>query len=964
MTLESVQTVENYIRDKARDRKCRFEENFLDYDNLRSGYVTANQFLRILRNLLGAPLEDSHKKLISDKYGINENQYINWREFVRTIEGKYDENDFSVPPELKVLQTIESPTVGPKCQYHLSDNEKCGVIRSLLSRINQFISYHGYTIRQCYKQYDVHNTGEVTESQFYRGFPGPKDVSDEEIMSLVQRYKSPTNPGFVNYIAFERDVEMNNFQEKVSRNNTSQLKSKDVEHVLPKENLVNPSQQMIVERIKLTIRNRGIRVMDFFTDYDKLRHNEVTEHQFTCALLLAVGKEAGLSRGEVQILANYYRSVTNPQMINYREFCKEIDSPFQTLNLEKDPLKQIVMPPRGALSKQLCVLSQEDEDRVSKLIEEIKNQVREKRILTFPYFRDYDIGSCFSRSITSTQFERVLHFLGLNLSKEDCRLLCKKYANFMNGCIDYEAFCQRVDEWFTAAAAVNFQADSTDVIHEISNKEQMKCTPEIGNTCCGKNSGRRNWYSTVIPVIKSVGDQWSVDVLLDRIRHLILVNRIPLKPWFHDFDQLRSGYVTRSQFERCLAAAGLTRLGVHDLTPTQANMLADSYMSSTNPNMVNWMKFVNDIDTVFTLPGLEKQPLTRVLPQELFIQPKPGTANWLTATEEMKQNYENAMTALRRKVYERRLVLTQDFLAFDSLHRGVVTVNNFRQLISMCGFCLPPEQIDAIISRHTNDDGFNYLDFLTHLCSSKSEENEYMYPKRLETLQRTNVLSNEVIETERVVKDAEGVMDMLKEEVYQRSLRLSDWFRDHDKLNHGCLPRITFRRCLGVLNLKINETNLNVLEDRYKGSLPDTIDWRAFTNDVETIFQTPNLEKDPLIEPNVYKPDSSVAKNHLTAEMAKSVDEAITKIAAKVRQRRILLLAMFSDFDETHRLTVNQSQFRRVLTTLGLGELLTENEWTALYSKYCHRIGLTNNVNYQAFTDDVYTTAGMDPSMP
>ncbi|KAH8865734.1 EF Hand type [Schistosoma japonicum] len=842
MPVESVQTVENYIRGIARNRKCRFEENFLDYDNLRSGYVTANQFLRILRNLLGVPLEDSHKKLIFDKYGVDENQYINWRKFVRIIEGKYDENDFSVPPELKVLGTIESSNIDPKFQHHLTDNIKCRVIRSLLSRINQFITYHGYIIRQCYKQ----------------GFPGPKDVSDDEIMSLVQHYKSLTNPGFVNYIAFERDLEMINFEEKVLKDKISNV----------------------------------------------------------------------------------------------------------TLYLEKDPLKQIIMPQRGALSKQLCVLSQEDEDRVSKLIEEIKNQVREKRILTFPYFRDYDIGSCFSRSITDTQFERVLHFLGLNLSKEDCRRLCKKFTNSINGCIDYEAFCQRVDEWLTAAAAVNFQADNTDVIHEVSNNNQLECIPEIGNTRCGKNAGRRNWYSTVVPVIKSAGDQWPVDVLIDRIRHLILVNRIPLKPWFHDFDQLRSGYVTRSQFERCLAAAGLTRLGVHDLTPTQANMLADNYMSSTNPHMVNWIKFVYDIDTVFTLPGLEKQPLTRVLPQELFIQPKRGTANWLTATEEMRQNYENAMTALRQKVNERQLVLTPDFVAFDSLHRGVVTVNNFRQLISMCGFCLSPEEIDAIISRYTNDDGFNYLDFLTHLCSSKSEENKYMYPKRLETLQRTNVSSKEIMETESVVKDAEGIMDMLKAEVYQRSLRLSDWFRDHDKLNHGCLPRITFRRCLGVLNLKINETMLNVLEDRYKGSLPDTIDWRAFTNDVETIFQTPNLEKDPLVEPNAYKPVSSVAKNHLTASIAKSVDEAITKIAAKVRQRRILLPAMFSDFDETHRLTVNQNQFRRVLTTLGLGELLTEKEWTAIFCKYCHRIGLTNNVNYQAFTDDVYTTAGMDPSIP
>ncbi|CAH8628739.1 unnamed protein product [Heterobilharzia americana] len=227
------------------------------------------------------------------------------------------------------------------------------------------------------------------------------------------------------------------------------------------------------------------------------------------------------------------------------------------------------------------------------------------------------------------------------------------------------------------------------------------------------------------------------------------------------------------------------------------------------------------------------------------------------------------------------MLLLPDFTAFDPIHRGIVTMNNFRQLVSMFGFCLSSEEIDAIISRYANDDGFNYLEFLNHLCQSTAKESEYKYPERLECLQKTNMLGKQSVEMEPVLRDAEGVMDILKAEVYRRRLRLSDWFRDHDKLNHGYLPRITFRRCLGVLSLQTGETNLSVLEDRYKGPLPDTINWRAFVADIETIFQTANLEKDPLIEPDVYRPDSVVAQNCLTAEVAKTADGAIVKIAAK-----------------------------------------------------------------------------------
>ncbi|CAH8654694.1 unnamed protein product [Heterobilharzia americana] len=628
---------------------------------------TAGVLHTVLRSLIGVPLERPQENLILQKYGVSDNKYINWREFVGAIEGKCDENDFSLPPGLKVLQTIESLNVGTKSLHHLPGDEKFDCIRPLLSRIHQFNEYQGYIIRDCYRQYDKHNMGLVTESQFFRGFPGPKDINDEEILLLVQRYQSSITPGFVNYLAFENDVRMVGNSEKTSKDGVPPGECKESGLVYRKEDLLNPSQHMIVDRIKVAVYNRGIRVLDFFVDYDKLRHDEVTQHQFMCALLSAVGKEARLNCGEVQMLANYYRSKRNPQMVNYREFCREIDSPFHTLQLEKDPLKQISMPPTGALSKALCMLNPEEEDLVSKLLGRIKNEVREKRILTFPYFRDYDMGTCFSGFITGSQFERVLHFLGLNASKEDCR--------------------QLLDDWYTAAAPVSLNEDNPDDVNfEKSTVDKINCVPEIGDTLCGKNAARRNWCSTITPIINSDGDKWPAKVFLDRIRHLTLVNRIPLKPWFYDFDHLRSGYVTRSQFERCLTAAGLTRLGLHDLTPTQVNTLADNYMSPADPNTVNWMKFVNDVDTVFTIPELEKQPLTRVLPQETFIQPKPGTADWSTATAEMIQNYESGMAVIRRKVNERRMLLLPDFTAFDP-HKTIVSKNaTLKILLKLCPF--------------------------------------------------------------------------------------------------------------------------------------------------------------------------------------------------------------------------------------------------------------------------------------
>lgn len=93
-----------------------------------------------------------------------------------------------------------------------------------------------------------------------------------------------------------------------------------------------------------------------------------------------------------------------------------------------------------------------------------------------------------------------------------------------------------------------------------------------------------------------MGDYVPVEMLMKRIRHLVLVNRIQLKTFFEDFDSLRSGHMTRSQFGRALSNSSLSRLGHHDLTPVQLEKLADAYACKKDGLMVNWRKFVNDVN--------------------------------------------------------------------------------------------------------------------------------------------------------------------------------------------------------------------------------------------------------------------------------------------------------------------------------------------------------------------------------
>lgn len=57
-----------------------------------------------------------------------------------------------------------------------------------------------------------------------------------------------------------------------------------------------------------------------------------------------------------------------------------------------------------------------------------------------------------------------------------------------------------------------------------------------------------------------------------------------------------------------------------------------------------------------------------------------------------------------------------------------------------------------------------------------------------------------------------------------------------------------------------------------------------FCDDIESIFTTHNLEKDPLKEPAPYKPDVEALSNPLTADEMEIAMSGLAKITDKVGQ--------------------------------------------------------------------------------
>jgi hypothetical protein len=149
------------------------------------------------------------------------------------------------------------------------------------------------------------------------------------------------------------------------------------------------SIQDIVDRISIACHKEGIRIVDFFRDYDRLRSGVITDRQFATGLSLGVKKAANLCNDDISQLCEYYR-IGNEQ-IDYKSFADSVENFLNIPDQEKKPLAVVKRPPRGLLSKNLNGnLSAEEEQNLHVVLEELAERVRKYKIQLFPYFKDYD----------------------------------------------------------------------------------------------------------------------------------------------------------------------------------------------------------------------------------------------------------------------------------------------------------------------------------------------------------------------------------------------------------------------------------------------------------------------------------------------------------------------------------------------------------------------------------------------
>ncbi|XP_071455761.1 uncharacterized protein [Hetaerina americana] len=399
------------IQRHALANRIRTGDFFKDFDGVNCGKITLEQFRR---GLDGFGISGVHhlylsEQEINDIINIyrdpNDQTRVCWQVFENDVDLIFTTKNLEKYPNLKLAnpeqEKIQSFNSVCNNNWTNADAVYRNLVEEIVGNIRKKIQTHSMNIRPHFKDYDRRNCGHVTIPQFrqclvYYGFL----LSVEEIFALEERYSDEM--GF-NYIWFLSEVEP-----------------------IPIE-----APLVVAE---------GIRVNDFFVDYDKLKKQIISEENFKRGLKMC---GFNLSNTEVKTIIDVFKYPFQDGYIDYDRFGKTVESACTIGGLERDPMLVPVkhVPPKDFDTNFLN--GQEREAVNSALTMLAQRCIYDPNLLEC--FKDFDPHCC--GSVSRNNFMRVMALRKMtdHLSSKELDLLMKCFGVKKGDEVSYRAFCKCLD---------------------------------------------------------------------------------------------------------------------------------------------------------------------------------------------------------------------------------------------------------------------------------------------------------------------------------------------------------------------------------------------------------------------------------------------------------------------------------------------------------------------------------------
>jgi len=429
-------------------RRIRCKEFFNDFDPLRCGRCTIPNLGRAL-DMIGVNVSEEEVDLLAEHYTdygprATKPQVVNYYRFCADVDEIFASEE--AQDSMKSFMMTSSPgstvmsTFRPNC---LEDETR---FYHVLHRVATLCKARGVHIKPLYTDLDraaipmpsrvnPRRGGKVTRSQFIRNWPFKREMSQDDIELLCDRYA--TTGGDIHFMALHNEVsEVLGDPEQPFP--TSPL------HLRPDGTKWSHMELPVVQKIMAKVVEKRIRLKEHFQDFDPLRKGYCTPGQVKTVITI-MGLSRDIDRADFETILSLY--MKDDGLFDYRSFCDDVDKAFTLPNLENYPYARTSMPDASTTAparRNTMRLSEAKLAKVRKVEEKIRTFVRKRRAEMKPMFQDFDRAH--RGYVTRSQFTRIMSMMQFDLDEKAIDLLAGIYCDFGNhNDFNYKTFLRSID---------------------------------------------------------------------------------------------------------------------------------------------------------------------------------------------------------------------------------------------------------------------------------------------------------------------------------------------------------------------------------------------------------------------------------------------------------------------------------------------------------------------------------------
>jgi Ca2+-binding EF-hand superfamily protein len=567
-TVNNPDDIEKRLQAAVVMKRVRVEEFFFDFDKLRRGKVTKNQFEQILSMLnFNLSAEEFTALAVKYKTPTDPEYMVNYKDFCASINGAFTTYGIQKDPMAKVAPVTVDNTVPARRKYLQFTAEEKAMIDGILAEYKEAVRIKRIHLKPMFQDFDITKDQHVTKHQFLRTLGQLGVSTSEDVLNvLLKAYMDKGNVDEVNYYDFCEDVDNSDALFNVGRGYNHSFDYYPKTRPRPTGIDIKKDRpddvEDVVAKLRQHCKEQRTRISEFFRDFDKLRSGYITEAQFRIGLNMS---KIVLSGAEFRLLADHFQAPKEGAHVKWREFSDSVDEVFTTKNLERS----VDIPVGDARTHSIygkAEPSPSDEAIVGAFQDKFKALVQRERLDAKSFFQDQDRHNYFK--VSPKQFKQTVTLLGVEVSDEVLAAVVKVYGNKL-GDIEYLPFLKdtfvlryQINEPFTGA-----KSTYTNVYTDFSG------SPEVAQ-------------------------------LMKKLKDQVMRARIRVGEFLQDHDPLRKGTIEATKFRTTLYSQKL------QLTKEEYQLLEDHYRDATDPIKIRYFDFNQDIENIFTLKDLEKNPQT------------------------------------------------------------------------------------------------------------------------------------------------------------------------------------------------------------------------------------------------------------------------------------------------------------------------------------------------------------------